>query len=105
MAVDIEELRRIGRQLLHAIGEDPDREGLADTPDRFARWWREFIDHDPGTIERIFSVGNADEVVAVSGIEVWSLCEHHLLPFRARVAIGYIPADGVLRLEGCRCRR
>lgn len=97
--VNLEELRRIGRELLVAIGEDPDRDGVKDTPDRYARWWQEFIEYDAGTVDRTFQVGNVDEIVAVTGIEVWSLCEHHLLPFKATVTIGYIPNGSVLGLS------
>lgn len=99
MAVNQDELRRLGRQLLLAIGEDPDREGLRDTPDRWARWWAEFCDHDPGTIDRVFQVGHADEMVAVTGIQVWSLCEHHLLPFSCTVTVGYLPDQHVVGLS------
>lgn len=99
MTVDRTALEKIGRELLVAIGEDPDREGISDTPKRFAKWWAEFIDYDPGTIERSFNIGNCDEIVAVTGIKVWSLCEHHLLPFSATVAIAYIPLDSVLGLS------
>lgn len=99
MAVDIEKIKVLGRELLIAIGEDPDRDGLKETPDRFARWWKEFIEYQPGKVETAFAIGNVDEIVAVRGIEVWSLCEHHLLPFRARVTIGYIPNEKVLGLS------
>ena len=99
MTVDLDALRRIGRDLLVALGEDPEREGLVDTPDRYARWWGEFIDYDTGDVERTFDVENVDEMVVVTGIKVWSLCEHHLLPFNATVAVGYIPAGRVLGLS------
>lgn len=99
MAVDKEALEFIGRDLLRAIGEDPDRAGLKDTPARFARWWAEFMDFDEGTVERVFDVENSDEIVAVSGIKVWSLCEHHLLPFSATIAVAYKPTDKILGLS------
>lgn len=97
--VDKAALERIGRELLAAIGEDPDRDGLKDTPKRFAKWWAEFIDRDHGSIDRTFTVTDVDEIVAVSGMRVWSLCEHHLLPFHATVAVGYIPTGKVLGLS------
>lgn len=99
MTVNKSAIERIGRELLAAIGEDPEREGIVDTPKRFAKWWAEFIDYEPGTIERSFNIGNCDEIVAVTGIEVWSLCEHHLLPFSATVAVAYIPTECVLGLS------
>jgi GTP cyclohydrolase IA len=85
--------------LLLAIGEDPDREGLCDTPRRFADWWAEFIDHDPGRTDTAFEAAEADQMVVVSGLKVWSLCEHHLLPFWCDVAIGYVAADRILGLS------
>lgn len=99
MAVDFDKLVSIGRELLVAIGEDPDRDGLKDTPTRYAKWWREFIDYDAGKIETSFSLENNDQMVSVTGMRVWSLCEHHLLPFNSTVAIGYIPKDKVLGLS------
>lgn len=97
--VNTTELERIGFLLLQAIGEDPHREGLKDTPKRFAKWWKEFMEFDEGDVERVFDIGQTDEIVAVSGIKVWSLCEHHLLPFHATIAIAYIPKDKVLGLS------
>lgn len=99
MAVDYEALERIGKDLLVAIGEDPEREGIADTPKRFARWWREFIDYDPGTMDTTFEAQNSDAIVAVTGVRVWSLCEHHLLPFNSTLSMAYIPRDRVLGLS------
>ena len=99
MAVDFEKLVAIGRELLIAIGENPDRNGLEETPERYAKWWREFMDYDAGKIATAFQIDNNDEIVAVTGMEVWSLCEHHLLPFKATVSIGYIPNDKVLGLS------
>ena len=97
--VDYPRLLELGRELLLAIGEDPDREGLLDTPRRWADSWREFIEYDPGTIETTFSSVDAGQLVCVSGLRVSSLCEHHLLPFWCDVAIGYIPDDKVLGLS------
>jgi GTP cyclohydrolase I len=99
MTVDYDKLVDIGKQLLIAIGEDPERDGLKDTPNRYAKWWKEFIDYDAGKIETAFTLENNDQMVAVTGMRVWSLCEHHLLPFSATVSIGYIPKDKVLGLS------
>lgn len=99
MSVDYEKLVEIGRELLKAIGEDVDRDGLQDTPHRYAKWWKEFIDYDAGKIETAFTLDNNDQMVAVTGMRVWSLCEHHLLPFSATISIGYIPEDKVLGLS------
>ncbi len=97
--VDYPRLLALGHELLLAIGEDPEREGLRETPRRWADSWREFIEYDPGTTETTFSSMTSDQLVCVSGIRVASLCEHHLLPFWCDASIGYIPDEKVLGLS------
>src|SRR2546425_4025873 len=97
--VDYPRLLALGHELLLAIGEDPEREGLRETPRRWADAWREFIEYDPGTTETTFASMASDQMVCVSGIRVASLCEHHLLPFWCDVSIGYIPYAKVLGLS------
>jgi GTP cyclohydrolase IA len=97
--VDYPRLLALGRELLLAIGEDPEREGLRETPRRWADSWREFIEYDPGTTETTFSSMASDQMVCVSGLRVASLCEHHLLPFWCDVSIGYTPDEKVLGLS------
>jgi GTP cyclohydrolase I len=97
--VDYPKLLELGRELLVAIGEDPDREGLRDTPRRWADWWREFIEYNPGTTETTFHSMASDQMVCVSGMRVFSLCEHHLLPMWCDVSIGYITGERVLGLS------
>lgn len=97
--VDYPKLLELGRELLIAIGEDPDREGLLETPRRWADTWREFIEYDPGNTETTFAAVTADQMVCVSGMRVWSLCEHHLIPFYCDVSIGYITGEKVLGLS------
>ncbi|GCE16066.1 GTP cyclohydrolase I [Tengunoibacter tsumagoiensis] len=97
--VDYARLLELGRELLIAVGENPDREGLLDTPRRWADWWREFIEYDPGKTETIFNTASTDQMVCVSGMRVFSLCEHHLLPMWCDVSIGYIPDGKVLGLS------
>jgi GTP cyclohydrolase IA len=97
--VDYPRLLELGRELLIALGEDPNREGLLDTPRRWADSWREFIEYDPGTTETTFESVAIDQMVTVSGIRVSSLCEHHLMPFWCDVAIGYITREKVLGLS------
>lgn len=92
-------LELIARRLLTEIGEDPDREGLADTPSRYARWWREFTNYEPGTIDTVFEAISSNQTVMVSGINVWSLCEHHLLPFNCAVTIAYRAHGNLLGLS------
>ncbi|MEU9379810.1 GTP cyclohydrolase I [Streptomyces sp. NPDC048279] len=89
----------LARQLLKEIGEDPDRDGLRDTPARFARWWREFINYEPGSVGTLFESVGTRQLVIVSDIQVWSLCEHHLLPFNCSVTIAYRPTDRLLGLS------
>jgi GTP cyclohydrolase I len=99
MSVDTAAIENAIRTILAAIGEDPEREGLRDTPARVARFWREFVDYDPGEIERVFTATRRGQLVAVAGMRVWSLCEHHLLPFWCDVTIGYLPRGRVLGLS------
>lgn len=83
------------RELLFAIGEDPDREGLQDTPGRVARAYEELTAGLRQTPEDVltttFDLGH-DEMVLVRDIELWSMCEHHLVPFTGVAHVGYIPA-------------
>jgi GTP cyclohydrolase I len=86
------------RELLLAIGEDPDREGLKRTPERVARALAEQFAGlyvDPGDVlETTFDEGH-EEIVLVKDIEMYSVCEHHLVPFHGRAHVGYIPnSDG-----------
>ncbi|GGW61304.1 GTP cyclohydrolase 1 [Streptomyces lucensis JCM 4490] len=84
------------RELLIAVGEDPDREGLRDTPGRVARAYRELLaglwQEPEDVLTTTFDLGH-DEMVLVKDIEIVSLCEHHLLPFHGVAHIGYIPAE------------
>lgn len=97
--VDHKKLVEIGRELLIAIGENPERQGIKNTPTRFANWWREFIDYDPGNTDVVFESVTTDQLVVVSGMRVWSLCEHHLLPFWCDVSVGYLTGEKVLGLS------
>jgi len=101
LKVSVKRFERIGRNLLLAIGEDPTREGLKMTPNRFARWWKEFIDYDPGTIETTFAFESfrTDQMVVCAGVSVFSLCERHLLPFKCEISMAYIATEHVLGLS------
>lgn len=92
-------LERIGRMLLEELDPDPKREALTDTPARWARMWYEFIHYDPGVINTTFNSVQHDQMIVVSGMRVWSMCEHHLLPFWCDVSIGYICKDYILGLS------
>jgi GTP cyclohydrolase I len=84
------------RELLIAVGEDPDREGLRETPGRVARAYRELLagltQQPEDVLTTTFDLGH-DEMVLVKDIEIVSLCEHHLLPFHGVAHVGYIPAE------------
>ncbi|MEV7176709.1 GTP cyclohydrolase I FolE [Kitasatospora sp. NPDC093679] len=83
------------RELLIAVGEDPDREGLLETPARVARAYKEIFaglwQQPEDVLTTTFDIGH-DEMVLVKDIEVFSTCEHHLVPFRGVAHVGYIPA-------------
>ncbi|MFV0134504.1 GTP cyclohydrolase I FolE [Streptomyces sp. HMX87] len=83
------------RELLIAVGEDPDREGLRETPARVARAYKEIFaglwQQPEDVLTTTFDIGH-DEMVLVRDIEVYSTCEHHLVPFRGVAHVGYIPS-------------
>lgn len=97
--VDQDAISGAVKTILAAVGEDWQRPGLADTPARVARWWAEFIDYDAGNVGTAFDVVQVDQMVAVSGVRVWSLCEHHLLPFWTDLTIAYIAQDRIIGLS------
>ena len=93
-AVDHDRLRAAVRELLAAVGEDPDRDGLLDTPDRVARMYAEILaglHDDPRTHLTTTFEADHDEVVLVLDIPFASMCEHHMLPFLGRAHVGYLP--------------
>lgn len=82
---------------LEGIGDDPDREGLKDTPSRVANMWQEFFNLREPKIT-CFDCESYDEIITVK-LPLYSFCEHHVLPFYGTIAIGYIPVDKVLGLS------
>jgi len=101
--MDLETAKKAVYSLLQAVGEDPDREGLRNTPDRVARMYSELLSGygaDPAKIINgaLFNI-NYDEMVLVRDIEFYSLCEHHMLPFLGRAHVAYIPAGKVIGLS------
>src|SRR5262245_60688346 len=101
--LDIEEAKKLIFNLLRVVGEDPDREGLKNTPDRVARMYTELLSgyaEEPDAIinNALFHI-NYDEMVIVRDIEFYSLCEHHMLPFLGRAHVAYIPAGTVIGLS------
>lgn len=101
--IDFEAARQAVTQLIRAIGEDPDREGLQNTPVRVARMYAELLSGysmDPEKIINgaLFNI-NYDEMVLVRDIEFYSLCEHHMLPFLGRAHVAYLPKGKVIGLS------
>ena len=95
--IDRTRIERAGREILLAIGEDPDREGLRETPTRVARAYGEIfagLRQDPAAHLQCTFAQSCDEVITVCGIKFYSVCEHHLLPFTGNVHIAYLPANG-----------
>ncbi len=101
-AVDQPRIERAVREILAAVGEDPDREGLHETPARVARMYAELfggLHEDPRQHLKKFFVEKYDEVVLVKDISFNSMCEHHMLPFMGRAHIGYLPNGRVIGLS------
>jgi GTP cyclohydrolase I len=99
-----EEIRESIRNLIRWAGDDPDREGLLDTPNRVARAWREYCsgyDEDPGLhLARTFAeVGGYDEIVLLKNIPFQSHCEHHMAPITGTASIAYLPTDRVVGIS------
>jgi GTP cyclohydrolase I len=100
--IDTDRIARAVREILIAIGEDPDREGLVETPQRVARMYAEFfggLHDDPSIHTKKFFKENYNEIVLVRDISFNSTCEHHLMPFMGNVHIGYIPDGRVIGLS------
>lgn len=99
---DTAQIRKAVRQIITAIGEDPQREGLLDTPRRVAEMYAEVFSglrQDPADVLRVgFEVGH-QEMVLVKDIPFYSMCEHHFLPFHGVAHIGYIPNGRVVGLS------
>ncbi|MBQ7541214.1 MAG: GTP cyclohydrolase I FolE [Clostridia bacterium] len=95
--MNIPKIEQAVRDILEAIGEDPDREGLVETPARVARMYAEIfagLEEDPRQHLKIFDEPNGNEMVIVRDIPLYSMCEHHLIPFMGKAHIAYIPQNG-----------
>lgn len=101
-AVDLPRIERAVREILIAVGESPDREGLRETPARVARMYAELfsgLHEDPHEHLRKFFTEKYDEVVLVRDISFNSMCEHHMMPFMGKAHIGYLPNGRVIGLS------
>jgi GTP cyclohydrolase I len=114
--VDVGRIEKAVREILEAIGEDPDRDGLQRTPERVANMYAEIfagLRADPGSVLNVTFDAGHDEMVMVRDIDLFSVCEHHLVPFFGKAHVAYIPnADGritglskLARLVDCVARR
>ena len=96
--MDLDRIAKAVREILEAIGEDPDRDGLQDTPERVARMYAEVcagIHEEPGEHLTVTFEAGHDEMVLVRDIPIYSLCEHHMVPFIGHAHVAYIPGrDG-----------
>jgi len=94
--VDLPRIEQAVREILLAIGEDPDRDGLLDTPGRVARMYAEVfagLREDPGDHLQVMFEADHDEMVMVRDIALTSMCEHHLVPFIGKAHVAYIPGN------------
>ncbi len=97
--IDIERIRRAAEEILLAVGEDLDREGLRKTPERVARMYAELLGgtfEDPHTHLQSVFTEKYDEIVLLRDIPFYSICEHHLLPFIGKAHVAYLPTGKVL---------
>lgn len=95
--VDKERVKAAVKEILFAIGEDPNREGLVETPDRVARMYEEIFAGLHKNVRediKVFQEENHEEMVLVKDIPLYSVCEHHLLPFIGVAHVAYIPKKG-----------
>lgn len=101
--MDTGRIEKAVREILEAIGEDPDREGLVETPARVARYYEEIFDgvqRDPSDeIDAFFGAEHYQEIVMVKDIPFYSVCEHHLTPFHGKAHVAYVPRGRVTGLS------
>lgn len=101
-SIDRERIRRAVREIIEAINEDPDREGLRDTPRRIADMYAEIfsgIECDPTQVLTVTFEENHQEMVILRDIPFYSMCEHHFLPFHGVAHVGYIPRGRILGIS------
>ena len=97
--VDLPVIEKAVREILRAIGEDPNREGIRHTPQRVAKMYEELFSglyEDPARHLEVGFTENYDEMVILRDITFYSMCEHHLLPFMGKAHVGYLPRGKVV---------
>lgn len=99
MSIDYNKAELAIKNLLEALGENPNRPGIRDTPKRVAKMYGELLDSKDVDYNQFFNESEGNDLVVVKDIEFTSLCEHHMLPFSGTVSIGYYPKDKVLGLS------
>ena len=103
IGMDFESIRNAVLEIIKGVGEDPEREGLKNTPDRVSRMYAELLSGYSADPEKIINGAlfniNYDEMVLVRDIEFYSLCEHHMLPFLGRAHVAYLPKGKVIGLS------
>ncbi len=100
--MDKDKIKQFTRDFIEYIGDDPNRDGLKDTPDRFAKAWDKLYSgykQKPEDVITVFDDENYDEMIVVKDIEFYSTCEHHLIPFYGKVHVGYIPNGKIIGLS------
>jgi len=101
--IDTDRIENAVREIIEALGEDPMREGLAETPERVARFYAEVfggIHNDPGeVIDAFFGEEHYQEIVMVREIPFYSMCEHHFVPFHGQAHVAYMPQGRVTGLS------
>ncbi len=100
--MDLKRIETAVREILHAVGEDPDREGIRDTPGRVARMYEEVfsgMNVNPATLLEAQFTEVYDELVVLKDIPFNSMCEHHLMPFEGKAAVAYLPDGKVVGIS------
>ncbi|MDF2729553.1 MAG: cyclohydrolase [Acidimicrobiia bacterium] len=102
-SIDLGRIEKAVREIIEALGEDPEREGLVDTPERVAAFYAEVFDglhRDPGdVVDAFFGEEHYQEIVMVREIPFYSMCEHHFVPFHGQAHVAYIPKGQVTGLS------
>lgn len=92
-------VERLGEELLRLLGYDPASPDLHETPARWARWWTDFLKPDSTRVDTAFDVETNDQTVLIRSVPLWSVCEHHLLPFYVDATVAYVPHGRVVGLS------